>query len=144
MRLQNVTTKCATLLLVGVLTGCSTTPTNPWAEIETPTEPATRPVDLPGFPKPISADRESVTFDLEGARRLRAFQEAAEGNTEIAAALADQVDELQNAAGHLVEAGEAQAELTRIQREIIAEERQRHLVEKGVLYLGVIALILAL
>ena len=136
--------RCAILLLIGVLTGCTTITTNPWAEIETSTEPATRPVSLPDFPQPVAADSRTVTFDLDGARKLRAFQEAAEGNYEIASVLAEQVNELQRTAGHLVEAGQAQAELTRIQREILAEERQRHLIEKGLMYLGIIALILAI
>ncbi len=133
-----------TLLLVGLLTGCATAPDNPWQNIETDSEAATRPVPLPGWPEPVAFDAETVTFDISGARRLDAFREVAIGNQAIAEANADQVDELNESANALVEAGNAQHELTMIQREILNEERRRHAIEKVTLYLGIVALIFAL
>jgi len=71
-----------------------------------------------------------VTFDLEGARRLETWRVIGSGNTEIAAAHADQVDDLRDAARSLVEAGQAQRTVAEMRREILEEERRAHAIEK--------------
>lgn len=123
-----------TLLALGAslsLSGCASTPSpDPWGSIELPGEPATIPEPLPDWPQPTDFDEDSVTFDLAGARVLKQWEVIALGNTEIAAAHADQIDDLRDAARSLVEAGKAQRKVAELRREILEEERRAHTYEK--------------
>jgi hypothetical protein len=85
---------------------------------------------MPAWPEPIEFNQDTVTFDLEGARALEAYRVTGAGNTEIAAAHADQVDELRTAATYLLEAGQAQRKVADLRREILEEERRAHTYEK--------------
>jgi len=111
--------------------GCASTPApDPWGDVEIPGDPATQPVALPEWPQPTDFTEGTVTFDLAGAHVLEVWRVAALGNTEIAAAHADQVDDLRDAARSLVEAGKAQRKVAELRREILEEERRAHLWEK--------------
>jgi len=113
------------------LSACASTPApDPWGDVEVPGEPATQPTALPDWPQPVGFTEDSVTFDLEGARRLETWRVIGSGNTEIAAAHADQVDDLRDAARSLVEAGQAQRTVAEMRREILEEERRAHAIEK--------------
>lgn len=123
-----------TLLTVGAslcISGCASTPSpDTWGSIEIPGDPATQPVALPEWPQPIDFTENTVTFDLDGAHRLESWRVAGTGNTEIAAANADQVDDLRDAARSLIAAGKAQRRVAELRREILEEERRAHLYEK--------------
>jgi hypothetical protein len=133
------------LLTVGAslsLISCASAPSpNPWGSVEIPGEPATQPTALPDWPQPIDFTEGTVTFDLEGAGRLESWRVIALGNTEIAAAHADQVDDLRDAAGSLVEAGKAQRTVADLRLEILEEERRAHTVEKIGLWAMVVLVI---
>ena len=134
-----------TLLAVGAslsLSGCASAPTpDPWGEVNVPAEPATIPVVLPEWPQPVDFTEQTVTFDLAGANVLEVWRVAALGNTEIAAAHADQIDDLRDAARSLVEAGKAQRKVAELRREILEEERRAHTYEKVGLWALVVLVI---
>ena len=133
-----------TLLAAGLLAACATSnDPNPWDDLEVETEPAPRPVALPDWPSPIHYDADTVTFDLEGAKRLERFRVVSVGNYDMAEASADEVDALNDAAGHLIEAGKAQRALTDLQRQIVEEERRRHFFEKITYWAGFAIIIAA-
>ncbi len=118
--------------LIFVLSGCAGTPpaSDPWAEIEVPTESAERPLELPQWPLPTSFTDSSATFGLEAVRALEAHRVVADANTAIATAHAGQIDELRAAAGYLVEAGAAQRRVADLRLEILQEERRSWLWQK--------------
>ena len=94
-----------TLLIAGAfLTGCATTPTpDPWADVDAASEPAQRPLHQGGFPLPSDVEPDRVIYDQDGVRHLEEYRTIAEGNYAIALEHAQQIDQLRDAAGHLVE-----------------------------------------
>lgn len=116
------------LLLAGALSSaCTTTPLDPWADLEADARPAVRPQELPRWPQPIEATESTVTFDLDGTRALDAYRAAGATNTRIAEANADQVDALNEAAGHLIAAGRGQRQIAELRAEMLEDERRHHL-----------------
>ena len=87
----------------------------------------------------MGESEDTVTFDLQGATALLKFQTAAEGNTEIAAAHAAQITELQKALAGMLEAGRAQRRISDLRLEILQEERRHNAIEKIGLYALMIA-----
>ena len=117
--------------MVGILVGCAATPTpDPWQGIEVETRPTTTPLVLPVWPLPVEFTEDKAVFDLEGVRALEAYRVAAGGNTEIAAAHADQIDDLRTATKALVDAGKAQRKVADLRLEILEEERRHWMFEK--------------
>ena len=112
------------VLVLGCLAGCATSPSpDPWADIEVQEPGAIKPLSLPEFPSPVSMTEDTVTFDLDGANAVSAYIVVAEGNTDIGAAHAMQIDDLRIAAKALVEAGKAQRKVADLRQEILEEER---------------------
>ena len=121
--------------------GCASQSPDPWQGIEVSTDPAPEPLSLPVWPDPVFFDAETVTFDLDGARTLTEFQVTAQTNTELAAELAKQVNQLQTASQALTEAGQAQRVVADLRSEILVEERRQHAWEKAGLYGPIILII---
>ena len=133
--------RCLILRVVGaslILIGCAATPTpDPWQQFEVTDEAASRPADLGAWPEPIEITETEVTFDLDGAIALERYRVAGEGNTEIAAAHARQIDAMRDTTRHLIEAGQAQWRVAELRRTILEEERRAWLIEKFSLYAGI-------
>ena len=135
-----------TLLAAGAslsLASCATAPTpDPWADLEVDQTEAQRPVRLPEWPDETSFTEDEITFDLSGARALSAYRATGEGNTEIADANAEQIDELRKAAAALVEAGQAQRRVADLRLEILQEERRHHAWERAGYWTGMLLVII--
>ena len=122
--------------------GCATAPSpDPWSDLEASVAPAQQPVSLPEWPQETSSTPDTVSYDLDAVRQMLAHRVTAQGNYEIAAANADQIDELNKAAGHLIEAGRAQRRVSDLRLEILMEERRHHAIEKAALWGGMILVI---
>ncbi len=105
-------------------------------------EPAQQPLELVDWPAPIEITESTVTFDIAGAATLELYRLAGEGNTVIAGANADQVDDLRDAARHLIAAGMAQRQVADLRLQILEEERRRHAWEKLTMYGGMLLVII--
>ena len=132
------------VLVLGCLAGCATSPSpDPWADIEVQEPGAIKPLSLPEFPSPVSMTEDTVTFDLDGANAVSAYIVVAEGNTDIGAAHAMQIDDLRIAAKALVEAGKAQRKVADLRQEILEEERRHWMFEKAAYLTGFLLIGLA-
>lgn len=127
----------ALLMAAAATAGCAVTPeprTNPWLALDPPpAAPAAEPVELPAWPRVEFVDvdgRELAAFDLEGFRALERIRVAAEGNTAIAGAHADQVGALHRQNAALIDAGAAEHELAEIRGQLLAEERRARLWDR--------------
>lgn len=130
--------------MAGALLGCAATPTpDPWEGIEIDRTPAVTPERLNDFPLPTEFTEDSVTFDLAGAQELEAYRVAAEANTVIATEHAGQIDDLKEAAEHLVAAGQAQRKVADLRKEILEEERKHWFWEKTAYWAGFLIIGLA-
>ena len=124
------------LLITGVsLAGCSAQPPlpDPFEGLRVEVGAAT-PVPVPDWPAPMEFTEGTVTFDLEGARRLEAYREVSLANHEIAEANAVSTIEMQRAFNAAVDMGSEQRRIAELRQQIINQERQHHFWEKVTAY----------
>ena len=117
-----------TCLILGVLAGCATEPPpNPWAGLEPASEPVPIQRVLPSSVQSEDGKVIAFVFDADAVAALDAYYEVSENNFHLGKELASQVN-------GLIHAGQAQRELSEIQREILLEERRSHLMQQAGLY----------
>lgn len=116
-----------------LLLGCASAPErpNPWLEPLPPTEPPTRPLQLPPLPSAeVQGDSLTLGGDPVSSATFQALVEyrtAAEANTTIAAANADQAEELIRASTALFLAGRAEHQIAELRLALLEEERRARL-----------------
>ena len=114
----------ASLILVS---GCAVTPAeNPWDDIELQQEVATDPQDCGEFPLPdvVDATSNSITYDVDGTRKLDLYRECAAVNQAVAVERTDEVNQHRIAEAALVDAGKHQRAIAEMRREMLEEERR--------------------
>ncbi len=117
------------LLIVGVLSACTSPPINVagWDEQERATvEDIQFPLAIPDFPAAIVTPDGGLIFTNEARIEIEKYQETTEGNYTIskenALALADSA----RAYNALIDAGEYQERLAIYRQELLDEERKDH------------------
>ena len=126
------------LLIVGAcLTGCAVQSPDPWAQLEPDETPSVKPFPLPDRCVPVEIDGNYV-IDRSFVNCLDDYYTISEGNTDIASALAGQVDALKQANNELIQAGQAQRRVADIRQQIIEEERRSHFIQSIALWTGMI------
>ena len=137
-------TRLLTLLVIGTLTGCVSTPIElPDWEIPEATETATYPLSLPERPAATVNAAGMAEFTKEGMLQLRRYTVAAETNTEIATANAVALEAQSRAFNALIDAGKLQRQVGQIRGELLEIERRDHRMDnwfhRGLIALGLIA-----
>ncbi len=117
--------KLALFLIAGVaLSGCVSTPDNPWDGLTVDRSAAAEPVDCGSFPMPTEVIGESIVY--EDANALEAYRKCSEANEAIAEQHAMQIDQLKTAQQHLIEAGQAQRSIADMREEMLEDERKHN------------------
>ena len=136
-----------TLLVIGTLTGCVSTPAElPEWEIPEAMEVATYPLSLPGLPPATVNDAGMAEFTAEGITQLTAFIEASRANYDVAEANAAALEAQSRAFNALIDAGKLQRQVGQIRGELLEIERRDRRIDnwfyRGVIALGLIAVAL--
>jgi len=132
------------LCLIAGLSSCASQAPNPWESIDVPRGTITQPIELGKFPQPSQSNSKRAVYGIEGVNALEVYRLAAEGNTVVAAAHAEQIEALRKGIEGLVEAGKAQRRIADIRQEILEEERRHWMFEKVGYWFAIIGLGLAL
>lgn len=122
------------ILIVGMLAGCASAPPIKhmppvFSDMTMQSVPATQPLRLGEWPTAelvATEQSEYLCFDRGGAMQLFTLREAAQANTEIADALAGQVDALQAQRGALIEVGRLCEQRNKVLVEALNEAREEH------------------
>jgi len=136
-----------TLLAIGILTGCSSTPPElPEWDIPRATEEAQAPLTLPERPKATVTDVGGAMFTAQGMQQLKRFVVASEANYDIAQANAEALEAQSKAFNALIDAGTVQREVAQIRQELLETERRDHFIDnwfhRGVIILGLLVVAL--
>lgn len=129
----------ATFLMVGVLIGCSSTPTEfPTCEIPGPMAEVGHPVAVPAMPTEQSTTDTTVTFDLEGLLQLERVRVAAEANKTIAEENALAIEARNEEVTQLIECARYSTIWMETQEEMLEQEKHDRFVD-NMWYRGLIA-----
>lgn len=135
---------CATFLILGVLTACSSTPLElPTCQIPETSLDTQQPLTLPELPVEVSSTESTATFDVAGMQQLKRYRIASEANSAIASANADALAARNESTNALIECSEGQEHWSQIREEMLEQERRDHFIDnwfyRGVIALGLIA-----
>lgn len=111
-----------------LLSGCATTPNNPWNSLTTETSPAATPLDCANFPLPTETYQTHVVYDKAGFNDLNAYRQCSEANEGIAGEHSRQIDQLKISRKNLTQMGRAQRNIADMKQEMLDDERRSHLI----------------
>ncbi len=118
-------------LFAVALSACASTPApNPWEGLETETEQATTAIDCGSFPMPSEAFEAYVVYDVTGLNALEAYRACSEANEANVDEHSAQISQLKLARKGLVEAGQAQYNISLMLKEMMEEERKNNFWQK--------------
>jgi len=134
-------------LLIGILTGCSSTPVSlPSWDIPEATEEAQQPLELPVRPQATLSATGMAEFSQEGMLQLQRYVAASEANFAIARANAQALEAQSRAYNALIQAGQLQRQVAEIRQELLEIERRDHFIDvwfhRGIIVLGAVAVAL--
>ena len=113
--------------LVGVLSGCATTPPeNPWADLTTETDPATTSLDCGSFPLPNEQIGDAIVYGEDRIHDLEAYRVCAEANQAVVDEHAAQIGDLKQSRASLTSAGAHQRNIADMRLEMLEDERRHN------------------
>lgn len=133
------------LLLIGILTGCSSTPVElPEWDIPEANVQAQYPLSLPERPPASIGQSGNAEFTQAGMLQLQRYAVTSETNFTIAQANAEALEAQSRAYNSLIDAGKMQHQVAQIREELLEIERRDHATDnwfyRGIIALGIIVI----